>query len=251
MRRNIIISLILIALLAFGIGAGTFAWFTSQAVSQNNTFTSGTLKLNENGLSDFADLGNIGNMAPGDTTKEVSLVIENDGTLNLAWFGKFNVSPAVENGTTKLAEAIYIKYAKMEFLRADGSTWETTDEFIKDGVGAGLYGSYYNNLIDPTLGVITLKNFLNDNAMGAGPGVQMGALKPGNKYKFTFVLGLAPLAGNEYQGDAEGINPINISYEVNATQLDSGALAALDAQHDEYQSLTNHLSWLNQQIDKQ
>lgn len=250
MRRNIIISLVLIGLLAFGIGFGTFAWFTSSATSQNNTFTAGTLKLNENGMSGFTNLGNIGNMAPGDVTNEVSLVIENTGSLNLAWFGGFRVTPAVENGTTKLAEAIYIKYAKMEFLK-EGGTWENADEFIKDGVGAGDYSSYYNTLIDDDLGVITLKNFLEANAMGAGPGVQMGALKPGSKYKFTFVLGFAPNAGNEYQADAEDINPINISYAVDATQIDLGALEALDNQHPEYAGLTNHLAWLNAQIAKQ
>ncbi|HHW02266.1 MAG TPA: hypothetical protein GXX35_05595 [Thermoanaerobacterales bacterium] len=250
MRRNIIISLVLIGLLAFGIGFGTFAWFTSSATSQNNTFTAGTLKLNENGMSGFTNLGNIGNMAPGDVTNEVSLVIENTGSLNLAWFGGFRVTPAVENGTTKLAEAIYIKYAKMEFLK-EGGTWENADEFIKDGVGAGDYSSYYNTLIDDDLGVITLKNFLEANAMGAGPGVQMGALKPGSKYKFTFVLGFAPNAGNEYQADAQGINPINISYAVDATQIDLGALETLDNRHPEYAGLTNHLAWLNAQIAKQ
>lgn len=252
MRRNIIISLVLIGLLAFGIGFGTFAWFTSQATSQNNTFTAGTLKLNDEGLSDFADLGNIGNMAPGDATDEISVVIENTGTLNLAWFGGFKVTSATADGATKLAEAIYIKYGKMEFLKEDGSTWETTDEFIKDGTGNGPYGAYYTQLAqnDP-LGVVTLKSFLDANAMGAGPGVQMGALKPGNKYRFTFVLGFAPNAGNEYQADADGINSINIAYAVDATQISEGALQALDDAHDEYSGLTNHLTWLNNQIANQ
>lgn len=252
MRRNIIISLVLIGLLAFGIGFGTFAWFTSSATSQNNTFTAGTLKLNENGLSGFTNLGNIGNIAPGDSTDEVSVVIENTGSLDLAWFGGFRVTPAVENGTTKLAEAIYIKYAKMEFLKEDGSIWEPADEFIVNGTGSGPYGAFYTQLAqnDP-MGVVTLKSFLEANAMGAGPGVQMGALKPGSKYKFTFVLGFAPNAGNEYQADAEDINPINISYAVDATQIDLGALEALDNQHPEYAGLTNHLAWLNVQIAKQ
>ncbi|WP_162991271.1 TasA family protein [Biomaibacter acetigenes] len=252
MRRNIIISLVLIGLLAFGIGFGTFAWFTSSATSQNNTFTAGTLKLNENGLSGFTNLGNIGNIAPGDSTDEVSVVIENTGSLDLAWFGGFRVTPAVENGTTKLAEAIYIKYAKMEFLKEDGSIWEPADEFIVNGTGSGPYGAFYTQLAqnDP-MGVVTLKSFLEANAMGAGPGVQMGALKPGSNYKFTFVLGFAPNAGNEYQADAEDINPVNISYAVDATQIDLGALEALDNQHPEYAGLTNHLAWLNVQIAKQ
>ncbi|MDI6706592.1 MAG: TasA family protein [Bacillota bacterium] len=47
MKKRIVLSLVLVGMLAFGLGMGTFAWFTSQATSTNNTFAAGTLWLGE------------------------------------------------------------------------------------------------------------------------------------------------------------------------------------------------------------
>jgi len=248
MRRNIIISLILIALLAFGAGFGTYAWFTSQSAMTTKEIKAGTLKLEDLGSFEEYDLGEIvSNMAPGDETDEVSILIENAGTLDLAWFGRFVAVPSY----SRLLEALYIKEAKMEFLDPNDNSWENTDDFIKNGTGHGDDDWWYTQLAnnDP-MGVISLKTWMtNNNAMGAGHGVQIGALRPGYKYRFTFKLGFAEEADNKYQGDKT--SPVKLKYVVNATQVNKDALAALDAKHEEYSGLENLINWLEAQLDKQ
>lgn len=253
MNKKALLSLALIGILAFGVGLGTYAWFTSTAVSTDNTFESGTLMLNTNGTIDdpnttdaafTLDLGALGNLKPGDITSEESVEIKNDGSLNLAWFGKIMI-----DGDTMLGDAIYIKEMKMEFLNSAGeaNVWEPTDHFIHEGRGYGLYSDHFEGLVDSTMGYITLNNFLSDNAMGAGSGVQMGALKPGYSYRLTFQLGMAEAADNQYQGKT-----MNLKYVVNATQIDEDALDAL-FNNTTYLGGTgsNHYNWLNTQIGKQ
>lgn len=250
MNKKLIIGLLLIGVLAFGAGIGTFAWFTASVTSQNNTFTTGTLALDD-GISEAFDLtGTVGNLKPADVTNLVTIDIINEGTLDLAWFGRFVVTNdtfQLEGVQRSLTEAIYIDNMKMEFFNPEGGSWESTDEFIIDGRGAGTYASHFEGLVDPNLQVITLKNFLQDNTMGAGGGVQMGALKDGYSYRISFKLGLAPLADNDYQG-----RTMNIEYQVNATQLNPNALDALFEQVDYLTGAgSNHEVWLNQQLAKQ
>lgn len=259
MSKKAMVSLLLIGLMAFGAGLGTYAWFTSQATSAGNTFSAGNLvvDLNDNARNETFDLGVIGNMQPGDKTGEAVFEFLNTGSLNLAWFGRFVVEP-VDSGSMKLAEAIYIDSAKMEFIKPDGSgTWQPADQFITDGTGSGLYpGDYYAMANDDPLHVISLNTWMThprSNAMGVGKGVMTGALKPGYKYKFTFKLGFAPLAGNEYQGDVEGNNGINIKYVVDATQVNADAISHLDAGIDAISvgSPSAMLTWYEAQIAKQ
>lgn len=251
MKKRLVLTLMLIGLLAFGAGLGTYAWFTSTATSTDNVFETGTLNLdvnNNNGEPFALNLGTINNMQPGDLTDEVSVNIKNDGSLDLVWFGKI-----ILLGDTKLAEALYVEDMKMEFLDKDGYSdiWEPTDHFIHEGKGYGTYANYYDTLIDNNMGVITLEKFLNDNAMGAGNGVQMGALKPDFAYRLTFKLGLAKKAGNEYQGDQ--VNALSLKYIVNATQVNAEAITALDENNDNISiaSVSSLYNWFNLQLDKQ
>ncbi len=251
MNKKIIISVLLIGVLAFSLGLGSYAWFTSQATSSDNTFTTGTLRLDQGGLEAFNLNDEVNKLKPSDITRLITIDIINDGSLDLAWFGKFIVSDdtfVLNDETRSLTEAIYIEEMQMEFLKPDEhSQWEPTDKFIVNGRGSGTYGGHYDGLVDSTLGVITLKNFLNDNAMGVGAGVQMGALKEDYSYRLSFKLGFAPLANNDYQG-----RTMKIEYQVNATQLNANALNALFDQVN-YISGTaaNHTNWLNAQIAKQ
>jgi predicted ribosomally synthesized peptide with SipW-like signal peptide len=250
MNKKLILGILLIGVLAFGAGLGTFAWFTAGVASTSNTFTTGTLALDD-GIKEAFDLtGTVGNLKPSDVTRLVSLDIVNDGSLDLAWFGKFVVTndEFTLNGVQRsLTEAMYIDYMKMEFLKPDGGSWEPKDEFIVNGRGAGTYARHFEGLVDQKLQVITLKSFLKDNTMGAGPGVQMGALKPGYSYRLSFRLGLAPLANNDYQG-----RTMNIGYQVNATQLNPNALVALFEGIDYLTGNGSaHEAWLNQQLAKQ
>ncbi|HYF75352.1 MAG TPA: TasA family protein [Candidatus Nitrosocosmicus sp.] len=250
MNKKVILSLVMVCVLAFGAGLGTFAWFTSTAVSSNNIFDAGTLKLGIEG--NYAlDLGTVGRkLAPGDTTNPVIVTIENTGDLDLGWFGRFDISSATDNA--KLAEAIYIKEAQMEFLNPTSGKWEPTDKFITNGTGSGPYPKAYTDLAnaDP-LKVVTLKSFNEAGIMGVGKGVMKGALEKGYKYRFSFQLGMAPLADNKYQGDK--VEDLNLTYRVVATQVNADALAALDAADPviDINSPAENLSWMQAQIDHQ
>lgn len=237
--KKILASIVVIGMLTLAMGYGTYSWFSDTKTSQSNTFTAGTLKLDGAGFAVF-DLGDTSNMAPGDLTAYANVTIKNVGTLPLAWFGDWEIT-----GGIKLREAIYIDYAKMEFLRPDGTTtWESTDNFITNGVGSGPYPSWYNYLASLSkFSVVTLDVWDGNNGMGCAPYEHMGALMPGYSYRLTVRFGFAAGAGNEYQGDA--VSPVTIKLRVDATQVNAGALNALKP------TFSNHLIWLNDQLDKQ
>jgi len=207
------------------------AWFTDTATTSTAAISSGTLSLDDAKLSTL-QIGEIVNMAPGDVTGDAVIIIENNGTLPLAWFGNLIVSDS------PLKNVIYVDYAQMEFLSPAGAAWEPVDNFILNGKGAGSWPTIWTGPEN----YATLAVF--DGAPGMAPGTPyefMGALKPGYKYRLTLRFGFYPGAGNEYQ--TEG--PMNVSLNVNATQIKADALNAL------YVTLGNHVTWLNTQIGKQ
>jgi hypothetical protein len=216
---------------------GSGAWFTDGAANTSGSISSGTLSINDAGVSSV-DLGTITTMAPGDKTNDVVITIENNGTIDLAWFGDLVV------GSSALKDAIYIDYAQMEFKSpSNGADWEPADNFITNGVGSGPYPSWFNTLagLSP-FGKVTLKNFDANNGMGSTPYEFMGALKPGYSYKLTLRFGFAEGAGNEYQA----LGPLSLGFDVDATQISTGALDGVKAGFG-----ATHLTWLNQQIAKQ
>jgi predicted ribosomally synthesized peptide with SipW-like signal peptide len=74
--KTIFKSLFVIAAVAVIAGGATYSYFSSNIESRNNTFATGTLRLN---LGTPANI-NIGDMQPGDT-EEGTVVIKNDGSL--------------------------------------------------------------------------------------------------------------------------------------------------------------------------
>lgn len=92
MKRNIIISLILIGLLAFGIGFGTYAWFTAQAKSEGNQIITGTLTLNNGTDVNLGTLIDVQNQQPGVESDEKTLRLENTGSLPMYLRGKLTGS---------------------------------------------------------------------------------------------------------------------------------------------------------------
>lgn len=240
-RWMVLVAVVAIAVMVFGV-ISTGAWFSDTKTSPTSQIASGTLVLREAGITSF-NLGTITNMAPGDKTPDAVIYIINDGSLPLGWVGGLDFSSTDE----KLYEALYVDYAQMEFLKPGGGTWEPTDNFITNGVGSGLYGAAFNYMAAPPLskfGVISLKAWDNNALMTPGfPYEHEGALKPGYSYKLTLRFGFAEGAGNEYQGNVAA--PLNIKFKVNATQLTTGALNALNP------GLGIHLTWMNEQIAKQ
>jgi spore coat-associated protein N len=91
MNKKLLICVLLIGVMAFGIGMGTFAYFTSQATSTDNVFETGELKI---GLGSNAEGFVSGdNWQPGSSVTE-DLVVSNDGTLDL----KYRISAAMADG---------------------------------------------------------------------------------------------------------------------------------------------------------
>lgn len=87
MKKNMLLSVIAVTLICALAGAGTMAWFTSQASSAENTFVAGTLHLGgytgqgfENGL--FAAIS-ADNMQPGEKRELPPIRIKNIGSLPL------------------------------------------------------------------------------------------------------------------------------------------------------------------------
>jgi len=91
MRMKVLISLILIAAMAFGIGAGSYAWFTSTAKSEDNVFTAGTLEIEANEKYSFTK--DIDNIYPSWEDSN-TITIKNVGTLPL----KFKVTMTASDG---------------------------------------------------------------------------------------------------------------------------------------------------------
>lgn len=85
MNKKILLVALLIGMLAFGAGLGTYAWFTSQATSENNEFTAGTLIINENTTAlPVTAPATLGDLKPGDS-EEYSFDVDNTGSLNLKY----------------------------------------------------------------------------------------------------------------------------------------------------------------------
>jgi predicted ribosomally synthesized peptide with SipW-like signal peptide len=237
--KKILASIVVIGILALAMGYGTYSYFTSTKTSTSNTFTAGTLSISL-GESETTEIS-IGNMAPGDVTGDWVITIKNDGSLPLAWFGNWII-----DGDSKLKEAIYIDYAKMEFLKPDGvSTWEPTDNFITNGVGSGPYPGWFNYLASQSkFGVVTLDVWDGNNGMGTTPYEHAGALKPGYSYRLTVRFGFAAGADNTYQG----MGPLTINLKVDATQVNAGAIGQLPINPSAIPGLVD---WLNVQLAKQ
>ena len=269
MKKKIIFTLLTLTVAVALLAGGTMSWFTDEDDAGTTEFTAGILSIDVNdaiGGEEF-NIGPIDHMNPGDVYDPIELVITNDGTKNLAWFGDWTFTPVVEEGQDpakwdKLLDVMYIKYAKMEFITTakPSGKWLDPDEFIIDGKGQN---DFYKSLEDPDLGVITLRNW-NNNA-GMAPGTEfehMGALRPDTadnhffSYKLTVVFGFHPDAGNEYQGNAiktdgdgnfiSGVAPIKVGFNVKAYQVNKDALEDAGGA-----LLSNHFGWLKDQIAAQ
>ncbi len=107
MKRNLLISLVLIGILAFGLGVGSYAYFTSQAKSENNTFATGTLVIDSPGS--LTKNMTVDNIYPGWYSDIKTIKVHNSGTLDLKC--RMSVLPNAGNplydGDTPLEVAAY------------------------------------------------------------------------------------------------------------------------------------------------
>jgi predicted ribosomally synthesized peptide with SipW-like signal peptide len=237
---------------AVGLVGGAFAYFTDSATSTTNQFTAGVLSIDDALVAESPAIV-ITNMAPGDVTGEYTITIKNNGSMNLGWLGDWQFSGGV-SGSVDLKDALYIDYAKMQFLSPGGVDWQGGtvgegyeadggDLFILNGKGNGPYPSFGNDLAAlSSFGVVTFNNFANPANSGMLPGTvfeHMGALKPGYSYKLTVKFGFAPGAGNDYQG----LGPVTAQLAVKAVQINTAALAEA--------GVSDVTGWMNNQISNQ
>jgi len=259
--KRLLISLSLIAMMAFAVGMGTYAYFTSQATSTSNAFTAGTLTVGLTAnTSTTTPFSVSGELQPGDivtksdanTVGPTVIEIKNNGTLNLAEVYKFVTE---ETGTHKLSNMLYFTNLKFESLEPNGTTpWSPADDVVNNGDISTQFSwgntTYYRDLAGAD-GKLSLAEWNAADSMGAGPGIGMGALKPNHSYKITFELKFDEAADNNYQG-----KNMNGYFVVYSTQITKNALDTFFDAHPEIglhdvagdENVAHHWKWLNDQI---
>lgn len=83
MNKKLVISLVLIGVLAFGLGLGSYAWFTSTATSSNNLFETGTLVIDVD--SPIITVADFSNIYPSWNSGVKEYEVRNEGTLDLKY----------------------------------------------------------------------------------------------------------------------------------------------------------------------
>lgn len=120
MKKNVVVSMLIIALAAALLGGATFAWFTDSKQASAN-FTTGTIILGET----IATPLSISNMAPNDTT-EWEITIANEGTLDLYYRLGFS-------GNGNLAKVLHVTIDGQDNVIIDGEDKRTLQEIIDSG----------------------------------------------------------------------------------------------------------------------
>lgn len=114
MKKRVVLSLVLVAMLAFGIGMGTYAWFTDEAVVADNVFETGTLDIGVNYFAIPEQPWFIGfeNMKPGDSETRI-LTVKNSGSLNL----KYRITAEKGSGSSALYNQLNLKVTDIQGAR--------------------------------------------------------------------------------------------------------------------------------------
>lgn len=228
MKKKLLLILLAVTVSVATIAAATMAWFTDEDDAGEATFTAGTLKIDVNGLGDWYEVEKelldttIWKMNPGDEFGPIEIIIENTGTKKLMWLGDLQFTLENSELNANLLDAMYISYAKMEHLEADGVTpWADPAEFIN---GTSIASSLQHLASVPSIlegtgfdPVMTLRGFDGHDQNTGTRHEFAGALIPGNKYKLTLKFAFHKGAGNNCQGDVA--SPVKIGFMVNAYQL--------------------------------
>lgn len=105
MKKRLLLSFMMIALVAALVGGATFAAFTSSASNSNNSFTSGSINLLADGVTTTNSF-NVTGMIPGATGTD-TFAVSNNGTLALRY--KMTLTKTGDTGfLTGVAPAVII-----------------------------------------------------------------------------------------------------------------------------------------------
>ena len=201
MNKKILASLIIIGILGFALGWGTYSYFSDTGYSYDNTFTAGTidLQLRNDLVGDWADevtaTWSSPNFAPGENVT-AELRMKNIGTTG-AWVvrigGEDLVETDADGGTTNIADKIVIT----EIYYSENGVYQPWN----------LVG-YYEPIFGDGDGTFTLREFVESPYsmvfwIGSHPPTEYylppnGARVEMLKMTFQFLED----AGNDYQGDS-------------------------------------------------
>ena len=165
-----------IALLAAGVAVGSGADFSSRTANPSNTFTAGTLKMDNS--RDAAAILEASGMKPGGAPQTGTVDIQNKGSLGAV----FKLS-AEAVSSTDAGEANPDPFAtKVNLAVVDCGAYDGTAPACGDGGDRPVYSG-------PLSGLGT---------------VDLGDYAAGGKRRYQFSAALDASAGSEYQGDAAG-----------------------------------------------
>jgi hypothetical protein len=168
-----------IALLAAGVAVGSGADFSSRTANPANTFTAGTLVMDNS--KDAAAIFSPSNMKPGGAPQTGTVDIENKGSLEAAFTLLRDQLDSTDSGATNpTAFATKVNLVVTDCGEYDGATAPTCG----DAGDTEVYGG--------TLAAM-------DGAQG------LGDYAAGEKHRYQFAAGLDSTAGNEYQGDSSSV----------------------------------------------
>jgi predicted ribosomally synthesized peptide with SipW-like signal peptide len=222
-----------------GIGAGTYAYFTSQATSTGNTITAGRLEINRgnSNLGEFVvtDTNKVyqpGDIVTMDENKKPGahkFTIENSGNLNLAYLCNFEFT----GQDTELANAIYIRNLKRtykgnkELIISEGKMGNRLQQ-LQDADNKQLHIDKYdangNKDTDTRISLMEWINWNNDSAgLSCGYGLgTLGILEGESKEIWEVELVFDENAGDKY--NKKDLDALVFDYEVTATQPKAEAL---------------------------
>jgi predicted ribosomally synthesized peptide with SipW-like signal peptide len=208
MKSRMLVSLLVIALAAAVIGGATMAWFTDSDVSDEVTFSAGTLLIAIDDLNLEGEEGlKINNMNPGDV-KNGSFVVVNEGTKNLQFMGYLCWQDIIGQLNTALGEDMMTRlleegYGDKELsdvlnfkISVKGANWDYFN------LGEGVF---YNG---------TLPKDQKPLKFG------LAELAPSESLTYDVEVTLPGEAGNDYQG-----SKINLVFGVIAGQTTNNAPA--------------------------
>ena len=217
---TILASILAIALVAAGVGAGTMAWFSTEKVSAGNTvFTAGIMAMESLDAGPFTTPDG---WKPGDSFT-VTFVLHNKGTIDIGYLATFfTIEPHTGWGIT-FAENIEVT-SWWEYIPTDkvgGGVWQdnfgagqliytlvgdkvtplTLLETVQAYASAGEPGESQTGVLD------TLDQFGkyvkddSDYITGSGYDITPGpAIIAGGTYKMEITFKFRETAGNDLQG---------------------------------------------------
>jgi spore coat-associated protein N len=175
-RPKTTLAALAVVLLAAGVAVGSGADFTSRTANPANTFTAGTLVMDNS--KDAAAIFNPTDMKPGGAPETGTVDIENEGSLGAAFTltrdQLANTDTGAANPSAFAAKVNIVVTDCGAFSGATAATCGDTDD---------------SEVYSGTLAAM--------DAVAA-----LGDYSAGEKHRYQFAAGLDDSAGNEYQGDS-------------------------------------------------